>query len=83
MEGESDFCRFFKIQDLDIKMRGEIVSKTLVFRLNFFFRTSIKNFLSAQQLCFRYLEGVFNLPNSPEKRMRVIRHVDENIFKKN
>ena len=29
-----------------------------------------------------YLEGVFNLPNSLEKRMKVIRHVDQNIFKK-
>ena len=83
MAGESDFCRFFKIQDFDIKMRGEIPSKALVFRLKFFFRTSLKNFLCAQQLCLRYLEGVFNLTNSPEKRMKVIRHIDQNIFKKN
>ena len=45
MEGESDFCRFFKIQDLDIKMRGEIPSKTLVFRLNFFSNVSKKFFI--------------------------------------
>ena len=83
MAGESDFCRFFKIQDSDIKMRGKIPSKTLSICLKCFFRTSLRNFLCTQQIYFIYLEGVFNLPNSLEKRMKVIRHVDQNIFKKN
>ena len=80
MAGQSDFCRFFKIQDFDIQIKVEISLKTLIFRLKFFSNVS-KKFLLAQQVCSRYLEGVFYLPVYAEKRMKVIRHVDQNIFK--
>ena len=57
--------------------------KIFIFCLKIFFRTSLKNFSWVQHGCSRYLEGVFYLQVYVEKRMKVIQHIDQNIFGKN
>ena len=57
--------------------------ENLHFLLENFFRTSLKNFSWVQHGCSRYLEGVFYLQVYVEKRMKVIRQIDQNIFGKN
>ena len=54
-----------------------------IFCSKFFFRTSLANFSWVQYGCSRYLEGVFYLQVYVEKRMKVIHHIDQNIFGKN
>ena len=78
----SDSCVFFNIQNLASKSDLKILWKSSFFA-RFFFGTPLKNFSWVQHGCSRYLEGVFYLQVYVEKRMKVIQHIDQNIFGKN
>ena len=79
----SDSCVFFQHSKFGIQIRLENSMKIFIFCSKIFFRTSLKNFSWVQHGCSRYLEGVFYLQVYVEKRMKVIRHIDQNIFGKN
>ena len=79
----SDSCVFFQHPKFGIQIRFENSTKICIFCSKFFFRTSLKNFSWVQHGCSRYLKGVFYLQVYVEKRMKVIQHIDQNIFGKN
>ena len=74
---------FFQHPKFGIQIRLQNSMKIFIFYSKFFFRTSLKNFSWVQHGCSRYLEGVFCLQVYVEKRMKVIQHIDQNIFGKN
>ena len=74
---------FFQHPKFGIQIRLENSMKIFIFCSKFFFRTPLKFFSWVQHGCSRYLKGVFYLQVYVEKRMKVIQHIDKNIFGKN